>query len=90
MNIDAVIAERSSSCLKVCIVMDQRDVVSVVEKLKESFLHQVSGSKETGSTAQITAGTGGKTIIQYRRTLWKKMWIKKFMMLKINFGRREC
>ena len=83
MIIGVVTAGASSSCLKVCIVMDQRDVVSVAVRLKESSLHPALGSKETGSTALIMEDMDGKTIILYRRILWKRIWIKKFMMLKI-------
>ena len=67
MIIGAVTAEASSSYLKVCIVEDQRDVVSVVEKRIESFLHPASGSKEMGSTALTMEDMDGKTITQYRR-----------------------
>lgn len=89
MIIGAVTAEASSSCLKVCIEEEQRDVVSVVEKRIESFLHPASGSKEMGSTALTMEDMDGKTIIQFRRTLWKKTRIKKFMTQKINFGKSK-
>ena len=67
MIIDVVTVEPSSSCLKVCIVMDQRDVGYVEEKRKESCPPQASGSKDQAFTAPTMVDTDGKTIIQYRR-----------------------
>ena len=83
MITDVLDVEPSSNCLKESIREEQRDAVSVEEKLKEPSHHPRFNSKEVAFIAPIMAGTVVKTIIQYRRTLWKKMWIKKFMTLKI-------
>jgi len=83
MIIDVVTVGPSSSYSKVCIVEDQRNVVSVVEKRIELFLHPSLGSKEMGSTAMITIDFDVIIIIQFRRTLWKKMWFKKSLTQKI-------
>lgn len=78
----------SSSYSKVCIAQEQRDAVSVVVRLKELSHLPLFNSEEADFTARITAGTVGKTIIQYRRTLWTRIWLKKHIS-KINFGKSK-
>ena len=63
MIIGAVTAGASSNCSKGSIREEQRDAVSVEEKLKEPSHHPHFSSEEAAFIAQITAGTGVKTII---------------------------
>ena len=69
MIINVVTAGLNSICLKVCTVEEQRSAVSAEVRLKELYPHLRFSSKVAAFIAQITVGTGVKTIIQYRRIL---------------------
>ena len=63
MITDALAVEQSSNCLKEETVSQQKDAVSVVVRLKESYPYPRFSSKEAAFIAQTTASTDVKTII---------------------------